>query len=136
MELIFSLLQQSTKYCDNMGTTYLGAFHSHMKHIKIDFHFVCDKVFNDNLHVSHVSSQNQLVNVLTKSLSHQHMLSLRSKIGILQGRPLLQGITKIIMIIEIYMEHIILIHPTMEIIPNKILQNPSNQGLIIIQYLL
>lgn len=50
-------------YCDNIGTTYLCAnpvFHSRMKHIAIDFHFVRDKVQSDELWIFHISSTNQL----------------------------------------------------------------------------
>lgn len=46
-------------------------FHSRIKHVEIDFHFVRDQVSNDNLCVSHVSSQDQLVDTLTKPLSCQ-----------------------------------------------------------------
>ena len=37
----------STLFSDNLGATYLSAnpvFHSHMKHLTIDYHFVCDLV--------------------------------------------------------------------------------------------
>ena len=94
MELNVSFPQQPTIYCDNVGTTYLcvnPVFHSRMKHVEIDFHFVRDQVNNGNLSVSHVSSQDQLVDALTKPLSHQRLLLLRSKIGVLPGCPLLQG---------------------------------------------
>ena len=41
-----------TFYCDNIGATYLCAnpvFHSRMKHIAIDFHFVREKVKNGDI---------------------------------------------------------------------------------------
>ena len=44
-------------YCDNVSATYVCAspiFHSHMKHIAINFHFVQDQVRTDHLRVSHV----------------------------------------------------------------------------------
>jgi len=40
-----------------------------MKHVAIDFHFIRQRVQSGNLRVSHVSSQDQLADVLTKSLS-------------------------------------------------------------------
>lgn len=60
-----------TVYCDNIGTTYLlcqSRLSLRMKHIEIDFCFVRDKVQQGQLHVSHVSSKNQLADILTKPL--------------------------------------------------------------------
>lgn len=59
-ELSISFPSAPTIYCDNIGATYLCAnpvFHSRMKHISIDYHFVRDHVQHDSLKVSHVSSQ-------------------------------------------------------------------------------
>lgn len=65
-----SLTKPTVIYCDNIGATYLGAnpvFHSRMKHIAIDYHFVRDKVSKGLLQVSHVSTKDQLADALTKS---------------------------------------------------------------------
>jgi hypothetical protein len=64
-----------------VGATYLYAnpvFHSRMKHIVIDFYFVRDHVSKGLLRVSHVSTTDQLVDALTKPLSHQRFTLLRS----------------------------------------------------------
>lgn len=58
-ELGSSLSSPPVIYCDNVGVTYLCSnpvFHSRMKHIAIDFHFVRDLVQSSLLRVSHVSS--------------------------------------------------------------------------------
>ncbi|RVW27742.1 Retrovirus-related Pol polyprotein from transposon RE1 [Vitis vinifera] len=58
-------------YCDNVGATYLYSnlvFHSHMKHVEIDYHFIRDQVQSGALRVTHVSSTDQLVDALTKPL--------------------------------------------------------------------
>ena len=39
-----------------------------MKHVAIDFHFIRDQVQTGSLRVSHVSSEDQLADVLTKPL--------------------------------------------------------------------
>ena len=72
----FNILSSKHPYffCDNVFTTYLYAnpiFHSCMKHIAINFHFVCDKVTVGQLCVAYVSTNDQLVDALTKTLSHQ-----------------------------------------------------------------
>ena len=74
-----SLKHSLSIYHNNIDTTYLCAnsvCHSHLKHIVIDFHFVHDKVFLSQLHVSHISTQYQQVDVLTKPLSRQRLLLL------------------------------------------------------------
>lgn len=55
-------------YSDNIGATYLCSnpvFHSRMKHIAIDYHFVRDLVKTSQLRVSHVSSSDQLAEMLS-----------------------------------------------------------------------
>lgn len=69
-ELGISITKPPVIYCDNIGATYLCAnpvFHSRMKHIAIDYHFVRDKVSSGLLQVSHVSTK--VADALTKSLS-------------------------------------------------------------------
>jgi len=82
-----------TVFYDNVGATYLYAnpvFHSRMKHIAIDFHFVRDHVNKGLLRVSHVSTTDQLVDALTKPLSHQRFTLFRSKIGVSDGNTVLR----------------------------------------------
>ncbi|GKV51222.1 hypothetical protein SLEP1_g57891 [Rubroshorea leprosula] len=81
-------------FCDNIGATYLSSnpvFHSRMKHIAIDLHFVRELVDRKVLHVSHISSHDQLDNALTKALPSLRFRSLRSKIGVADGTSVLRG---------------------------------------------
>lgn len=58
-ELHVKLPTRPVIYCDNIGTTQLFSnpiFHSRMKHVAIDFHFIRDQVENGALRVSDVSS--------------------------------------------------------------------------------
>ena len=98
IEWIKSLLQElgimlssaPVIYSDNLGATYLCAnpvFHSRMKHLAIDYHFVRDLVQNKQLRVVHVSSSDQLADALTKSLPRPRLLQLCSKIGVSDGTP-------------------------------------------------
>ncbi|KAL4565106.1 hypothetical protein LXL04_029190 [Taraxacum kok-saghyz] len=60
-----------TLYCDNTGATYLCAnpvYHSRMKHVALDYHFVHEKVADGSLRVLHISSIDQLADALTKPL--------------------------------------------------------------------
>ena len=72
-------------YCDNVGATQLCSnpiFHSRMKHVAIDFHFIRDQVQSGGLRVAHVSSKDQLADALTKPLSRPIFQSLKAKIGL------------------------------------------------------
>ncbi|GKV23684.1 hypothetical protein SLEP1_g33386 [Rubroshorea leprosula] len=84
-------------FCDNVGATYLSlnpVLHSRMKHIAIDLHFVRDLVDQKLLHVSHISSHDQLADGLTKALSTARSSNLHSKIGVADGTSILQGRVK------------------------------------------
>lgn len=86
-----------TIYCDNLGATYLTVnpvFHSRMKHIAIDIHFVRDHVRNNMIRVQHISTKDQLADCLTKPLSRQRHQDLRFKIGVSDGTPILRGRVK------------------------------------------
>ena len=59
-------------YCDNISVISLSTnpvFHAKSKHIKIDYHFVCERVTRGDLQVQHVSSAEQFADILTKGLS-------------------------------------------------------------------
>ena len=89
-ELGVSLPTSPVLYSDNLGATYLCAnpvFHSRMKHLAMDYHFVRDLVQNQTLRVVHIPGTDQLADALTKSLPRPRLLSLCSKIGVSDGSP-------------------------------------------------
>ena len=84
-ELGVSIPSAPTVYCDNVGATYLCAnpvFHSRMKHIAINYHFVRGQVQNGLLRVTHVSTHDQLADGLTKPLPRTMFQNLCNKIGV------------------------------------------------------
>lgn len=79
-----------TVYCDNIGATYLCAnpvFHSRMKHIALDYHFVRGQIQNRQLRVTHVSTKDQLADGLTKPLTTTPFQTSRIKIGVTSAPP-------------------------------------------------
>lgn len=93
-ELGFPLTAPPLLLCDNLGTTHLSfnpIQHSRMKHIQIDLHFVRDLVQKGILNVRHVHTKDQLVDLLTKSLSKQRIESLRIRLGLADGNSILRG---------------------------------------------
>ena len=78
--------------CDNIRATYLclnPVFYFKMKHIMLDYHFVCEKVANGSLHVSHISNHDQLAYILTKPIAKSQFHLFRSKIGVFDGSHIL-----------------------------------------------
>lgn len=89
-ELGVTLPHTPVVYCDNVGATYLCAnpvFHSRMKHLALDYHFIRDNVSSGALRVSHVSTHDQLADALTKPLSRTRFHELSGKIGVRQLPP-------------------------------------------------
>lgn len=89
-ELGITLSTAHVIYCDNIGATYLCAnpvFDSHMKHIALDYHFIRNLIQAGALRVSHVSTTDQLADVLTKLLARTRFQSACSKIGVTRVPP-------------------------------------------------
>jgi hypothetical protein len=53
-----------------------------MKHVAIDYHILRDQVQTGVLRVAHVSSADQLADLLTKPLPRSQFQNLRDKIGL------------------------------------------------------
>ncbi|KAJ0457643.1 putative RNA-directed DNA polymerase [Helianthus annuus] len=71
-ELGLTKNQTPTLFHDNTGSTYLCAnpvYHSRIKHIALDYHFVREQVSAGKRRVLHISSQDQLADMLTKPLA-------------------------------------------------------------------
>ncbi|CAA7403658.1 unnamed protein product [Spirodela intermedia] len=59
-------------YCDNQVVIFIvdnPTFNEHMKYIKINYHYIQDKVMFEFISTPHLASSHQLVNVFTKSLT-------------------------------------------------------------------
>ena len=77
-------------YCDNIDATHLYSnpvFHSRMKHVAIDYHFIQDQVECGALLVTHVSSEHQQAGVLIKPLPRTRFQLLKIKIGLSNRAP-------------------------------------------------
>lgn len=58
--------------------------HGRSKHIEDKFHFLRDKVNQDELEMRHCSSETQLTDTFTKGLKINRFLTLSKKLGIIQ----------------------------------------------------
>jgi hypothetical protein len=72
-------------WCDNLGATYLYAtliFHARTKHVKVNYHFVRDRIAKREIQIRFISSKDQLADVLTKPLSHFIFSLIHSKLHV------------------------------------------------------
>ena len=89
-----------TLFSNNFGATYIfvnPVFHSRMKHLAIDYHFVRDLVQSSELRVVHVFVGHQLANVLTKSLSQFRIFYLYNKITVIYDTPSKGGVLEYVL---------------------------------------
>jgi hypothetical protein len=59
-------------------------FHDRSKHIEICYHYICDMVQRGAINLQYVSTDEQVVDVLTKPLSHVMFEHFHDKLGIVQ----------------------------------------------------
>jgi hypothetical protein len=72
-------------YCDNQSSiklSYNPVFHEKSKHFEIDFHFTRQQVENNTIRVEFIPSQEQLADLLTKSLGRIKFENCRDKLNL------------------------------------------------------
>jgi histone deacetylase 1/2 len=74
-------------WCDNLGATYLSAnpvFHSRAKHIKMDFHFVRERVAGRQLQIQFISTNDQVAYGFTKALGTQKYEEFKNNLNLVR----------------------------------------------------
>lgn len=77
--------QQVTIMVDNKSAISLcknPVLHDRSKHIDTLYHFIRDSVEEKRINVLHIRTEEQLADILTKSLAHTQFLKMREKIGL------------------------------------------------------
>jgi hypothetical protein len=77
--------------CDNESVIKLAKNpidHSRIKHIDIRHHFLRDHETKGDIVLSHMSTDKQLADIVTKLLDEQRFCTLRSELNILDSRNL------------------------------------------------
>jgi hypothetical protein len=87
MELSVTCPQTARLWCDNMRVKYLASnpiFHSRMKHVEVDYHFVRDRVLKKLLEVRFISSDNQVADGFTKALPQGRLLEFQRNLNLIK----------------------------------------------------
>lgn len=85
IELGLQLRFKPVIWCDNQGTTSFAAnsiYHARIKDIKIDMHFVHDKVLQKELDILFIPSIDWVADFSTKPLSINQFFKLKAKLKV------------------------------------------------------
>ena len=73
-------------FCDNQSTIWVAhnpVQHDRMKHVSIDRHYIKETLEQNNIRIPYIQSAEQRADVLTKGLTKEHFMKLRSKLGLM-----------------------------------------------------
>ncbi|KAM1157994.1 hypothetical protein ACFX1X_028850 [Malus domestica] len=87
-DITFPLSHTPTLWCDNVSAISLASnlvFHARTKHVEIDYHYIRELVLAGLVKVLYVSTEHQIADIHTKSLSKARFHFLQSKLSL--GSP-------------------------------------------------
>lgn len=81
-------LHPTVIHCDNHSCIKLSknpVFHDRSKHIDIRYHFIRDWVQREAVELQYLSTNEQVVDILTKALTKQNFVFFKDKLGVVQN---------------------------------------------------
>jgi hypothetical protein len=85
-------------YCDNINSILLAnnsVYHARKKYIEVHYHFIREKVLTKEIDLIHVSIENQVVDIFTKTLSTDKLKKFRKMFDVLEVDLSLKGVLRI-----------------------------------------
>ena len=71
-------------YCDNQSAIHLtenSAFHARTKHVKIHYHFLKEKVLQEELEIHQVKTEDEVADLFTKGLNTTRFQKFRDQLN-------------------------------------------------------
>ncbi|MCO5614156.1 hypothetical protein L7F22_068437 [Adiantum nelumboides] len=72
-------------YYDSLNNIQLAwnpVFHAYTKHIEIYYHFIRERVLDDDMNLAYVDTEDQAANLLTKALGAEKLQHFRGMLGL------------------------------------------------------
>jgi hypothetical protein len=79
----YQVKQPSIIHCDNQSAINMAqnySEHDRSKHIRIKYDYIKDEIDNKYIHLSWISSNNQLADIFTKALQGSVFLGMKNKL--------------------------------------------------------
>lgn len=95
LELHCRFRGETIVFCDNISAMYMSynpMSHQRTKHIKINIHFVREKVARGSIRVVHIPSSLQLVDIFTKGLPTSIFTEFHSNFSMRSPLPMTVGV--------------------------------------------
>ncbi|XP_051138369.1 secreted RxLR effector protein 161-like [Andrographis paniculata] len=74
-------------YCDNLSAIRLAenpVFHARTKHVEVHYHFIREKVLQDEIKLEHIGTENPVADLFTKGLSSNKLENFRQQLGLVK----------------------------------------------------
>ena len=72
-------------HCDNLSAitiTHDATYHARMKHIKIYYHFIRERVASNEASLIYIASKDNIVDIMTKAIPPDNHIKLKELLGI------------------------------------------------------
>jgi hypothetical protein len=86
-------MEQTTIHCDNQSCVKLfenPMFHDNSKHIEIKYHYIRDMVQRKTIHMQHLSTHEQIVDIFTKPLAKTKFEYFRERLSLVENASLVE----------------------------------------------
>ncbi|MCO5593841.1 hypothetical protein L7F22_047859 [Adiantum nelumboides] len=85
-------------YYENISTIQLAqnpVFHAHTRHIEVHYHFIRERVLDDNIDLNYVGTEDQVADLFTKALDVEKLRHFRGMLGLRDMALSLRGSVEI-----------------------------------------